>query len=59
MAKEAFDPRNDLEQQLLALWDGQIFSDDFIKILMESQVFMPVQDEDQIKHDPTGITNEF
>ena len=49
MAKEAFDPRNDLEQQLLALWDGQIVSDDFIKVLMESQVFMPVQDEDQIK----------
>ncbi|MDO8596282.1 MAG: SseB family protein [Sulfuricaulis sp.] len=38
-------PRNELEKQLLAAQEGRITSDDLLKILMNSQVFMPVQDE--------------
>lgn len=39
------EPRNELEKQLLAAQEGRITSDDLLKILMNSQVFMPVQDE--------------
>lgn len=42
---EAFDPRNELEKSLLAAQDEEISSDDLLNILMNSQVFMPVQDE--------------
>lgn len=38
-------PRNELEKQLLAAQEDRISSDDLLKILMDSQVFMPVQDE--------------
>lgn len=40
-----FEPRNDLERQLLAAQEGQVSDDAFMKELMTSQVFMPVQDE--------------
>ena len=39
------EPRNELEKQLLAAQEGLITSDNLLKILMDSQVFMPVQDE--------------
>ena len=39
------EPRNELEKQLLAAQEGRITSDNLLKILMDSQVFMPVQDE--------------
>lgn len=42
---EAFEPRNELEKSLLAAQDEEISSDDLLNILMNSQVFMPVQDE--------------
>lgn len=38
-------PCNELEKQLLAAQEDRISSDDLLKILMDSQVFMPVQDE--------------
>ncbi len=38
-------PRNTLEEQLLAAQEGRIDSDELLKTLMTSQVFMPVQDE--------------
>lgn len=37
--------RNELEAQILAAQEGRISSDDLLKTLMGSQVFMPVQDE--------------
>ena len=39
------EPRNELEAKILEAQDGRISSDDLLKILMTSQVFMPVQDE--------------
>ncbi len=40
-----FEPRNELEKSLLAAQKEEISSDDLLNILMNSQVFMPVQDE--------------
>ena len=37
--------RNELEAKILEAQEGHITSDDLLKILMGSQVFMPVQDE--------------
>lgn len=42
---EVFEPRNELEKSLLAAQEETISSDDLLNILMNSQVFMPVQDE--------------
>lgn len=39
------EPRNELERQLLAAQEGRLDSDDLLRALMTSQVFMPVQDE--------------
>ena len=39
------DTRNELEAQILEAQEGRITSDDLLKTLMGSQVFMPVQDE--------------
>lgn len=39
------EPRNELEVKILEAQDGRIGSDDLLKTLMTSQVFMPVQDE--------------
>lgn len=48
---EPFEPRNDLEGQLLAAQEGQVSEDAFMEQLMASQVFMPVRD------DGAGIAN--
>lgn len=40
-----FEARNELEKSLLAAQEEEISSDDLLNILMNSQVFMPVQDE--------------
>ncbi len=37
--------RNELEARILDVQEGRITSDDLLKILMGSHVFMPVQDE--------------
>jgi hypothetical protein len=42
---EDFEPRNELEKSLLAAQNEEISSDDLLNILMNSQVFMPVQDD--------------
>ncbi|HEY5682236.1 MAG TPA: SseB family protein [Sulfuricaulis sp.] len=39
------EPRNELEAQILEAREGHITSDNLLKTLMGSQVFMPVQDE--------------
>jgi len=41
---EDFEARNELEQQLLDAQEGKITSEDFMRYLMETQVFMPVKD---------------
>jgi len=42
--QDAFEARNELEENLLAAQDGQMSSDEFMKYLMDTQVFMPVKD---------------
>jgi hypothetical protein len=41
----ATEARNELEAKILEAQEGRITSDDLLKTLMGSQVFMPVQDE--------------
>jgi hypothetical protein len=41
----ATEARNELEAKILEAQEGRISSDDLLKTLMGSQVFMPVQDE--------------
>ena len=48
---EPFEPRNELEEQLLAAQEGRIPGEQFLAALMEAQIFMPVRDN---KH---GIAN--
>lgn len=43
-----FDPKNELEQKLHAAQDGAISGEEFFQALMQSQVFMPVEDKYQI-----------
>lgn len=42
---EPFEPRNDVERQLLAAQEGSIPGDAFMRGLLDAQLFMPVQDE--------------
>lgn len=46
---ETFEPRNDLERQLVAVQQGRIPEDVFMEALLAAQVFMPVRDQDGIK----------
>jgi hypothetical protein len=52
---EPFDPRNHLEQQLIAAQEGSIPGDDFMQYLLTAQLFMPVQDE---KHAIKGFQKD-
>lgn len=45
---EIFQPKNELEQHLLAAQEGQMDSETFMAHLMTAQVFMPVKDKYQI-----------
>lgn len=45
---DEFDPRNSLEESLLDAQEGRISGEDFMQTLMESQVYMPIY-EDQKK----------
>jgi len=45
---EHFEPRNDLEQALVAAQEGRIPGDEFMRLLLTSQVFMPVEDRETI-----------
>jgi hypothetical protein len=42
---DSFATRNELEEKLMAAQEGQLSSADFMKYLMETQVFMPVKDQ--------------
>jgi hypothetical protein len=41
---DTFDARNELEEKLLATQEGRMSSDEFMKYLMDTQLFMPVKD---------------
>lgn len=45
---EPFAPRNDLEEALLAAQQGRISGEEFMRFLLTSQVFMPVEDREPI-----------
>lgn len=45
MNQDTFEPKNELEQQLRDALDGNVSGDDFMRYLMDAQVFMPVEDE--------------
>jgi hypothetical protein len=45
MNQGTFEPKNDLEKQLQSALNGRVSGDDFIRYLLDSQVFMPVEDE--------------
>ena len=49
MNEEPFEPRNDLERQLMDAQEGKISGDIFMSQLLVSQVFMPVNDKVQIQ----------
>ena len=42
--QESFEARNELEVKMLAAQEGQLSSEEFVKYLMDTQVFMPVKD---------------
>jgi hypothetical protein len=41
----AFEPKNALEQKLLAAMDGELSSADFMRELMAEQIFIPIRDD--------------
>jgi hypothetical protein len=41
---ETFEARNEVEQKLVAAQEGQLSSEEFMKYLLDTQVFMPVKD---------------
>ena len=44
MSEETFEIRNEFEQNLLAAQDGDMAGAEFMRYLMDTQVFMPVKD---------------
>jgi len=45
MSENIFETQNELEKQLVNVLEGSIEGDDFIRFLLDAQVFMPIQDE--------------
>lgn len=41
-----FEPKNDVEQQLLAVHEGRLEPEAFVQYLLGAQVFMPVKDDE-------------
>jgi hypothetical protein len=48
MSEDAFDPRNDLERQLVELHEGRLDEDAFLAQLPAAEVFMPVKDQSTV-----------
>lgn len=46
---DEFTPQNDLERQLIAAREGQIPPEEFIRTLLDSEVFLPVYEKHQIQ----------
>ena len=44
MMHDQFETRNELEEKLLAAQEGSLQGEDFMRYLMDAQVFMPVKD---------------
>lgn len=42
---QAFEPKNALEQKLLAAMSGELTSEDFMRELMAEQIFIPIRDD--------------
>lgn len=45
MSDTPFEAQNEQEKQLMSVLDGSIPGEDFIRYLVDAQVFMPIQDE--------------
>lgn len=65
MNEEVFEPRNDLERQLVAAQEGRISGEQFLQELLLAQVFMPVRDrigiggfQDSTRATPLTLTAE-
>ena len=42
--QDTFEARNEVEEKLLSAQEGLLSTDEFMKYLMDTQVFMPVKD---------------
>ncbi|MDD5330300.1 MAG: SseB family protein [Sulfuricella sp.] len=49
MTSEAFVPKNELEKKLLAAWDGEMLGEEFMRELLVSEVFMPIENDEVIQ----------
>ena len=49
MEDQIFEPRNELERKLLAVWEGGMSGDDFMRELLVSEVFMPIENDEVIQ----------
>ena len=49
MENEIFVPKNELEKRLLAAWEGKLSGDEFMRELLVSEVFMPIEDDEVIQ----------
>jgi hypothetical protein len=62
---ENFEPRNELERQLVAAQEGLLETESLMDTLLVSQVFLPLRDDDKIKGfqrqtraEPLSVTSE-
>ncbi|MDD5241631.1 MAG: SseB family protein [Sulfuricella sp.] len=46
MENEIFEPKNELEKKLLAAWEGEMDSEVFMRELLVSEVFMPIENDE-------------
>ncbi len=49
MTSEGFAPKNELEKKLLAAWEGEMLGEDFMRELLVSEVFMPIENDEVIQ----------
>lgn len=49
MTSEVFEPKNELEKKLVAAWEGQMSGEEFMRELLTSEVFMPIEDDEVIQ----------
>lgn len=45
---DVFEPRNDIETKLLAAQEGKLDAEEFMKELLDAQLFLPVRDDSSI-----------
>jgi len=44
MSQTTFEAQNELEKQLINVLDGSLPGEEFIRFLLDAQVFMPIQE---------------